>query len=148
MSNLSKRIRADLTAAMKARDSVKLSTLRMLQSMLRNEEIDKGRDLTDDEAINVLNRAAKQRAEAADQFSKGGRNDLADKEKHEHELIAKYLPEQLDESEIEQIAQETIRELGAESPADMGRVMGRIMGEYKGRVDGKTVQAIVSKKLA
>ena len=141
------RIRADLTASMKARDTERTMTLRMIQAALQNEQIAKGSEFGEEDAIAVLGRAAKQRNEAIEQYEKAGRQDLADKEAREREIITAYLPAQLSDAEIEVIVKESIALLGADSRKDTGRVIGAVMGKYKGQVDGKVVQAIAGKLL-
>jgi len=147
MPTLTETIRTDLTSAMKAREALRVSTLRLVQSMLKNEQIALGHELSDEEAIVVLVRAAKQRQESIEQYGKAGRQDLADKERQEREIIEAYLPKQLSEDEIETIVREAIATTGAQSKKDIGKVMGPIMSRYKGRIDGKKVQEIASRLL-
>jgi len=137
----------DLKSAMKARDSIKMDTLRMLRAQLKDTEIAKGGELTEDDELAVLSNAAKRRKEAIALYQKSDRQDLLDKEVAELEIIFSYLPKQLSETEIESIVAETIAETGADSASDMGKVMGVVMKKLKGKADGKVVQQIVRNKL-
>jgi uncharacterized protein YqeY len=145
--SLTERIRADLTAAMKARDAARLSTLRLVQAALKNEQIEKGHELSDEEAEAVLRRALKQRQDSVEQYRKGSREDLAAKEEAEITILHEYLPQMLGDAETEAIVDATIASTGAASKKDMGKVMKEIMAAHKGRVDGKVVQAILGRKL-
>lgn len=147
MASLSEQIRADLTAAMKAQEKEKLSTLRMLQSALKNEQINIGHELSDEEAMTVIRKAVKQRQDSIEQYTKGNRPELAEKERSEMELLKTYLPPELTEEEIESGVREIIASTGAQSKKDMGKVMKEASARYKGRVDGKKVQEIVSRLL-
>ncbi|HUO85328.1 MAG TPA: GatB/YqeY domain-containing protein [Thermoanaerobaculia bacterium] len=148
MAELTERIRRDLTAAMKARDAARTSTLRLLQAAIQNEEIDKGHTLSDEEAQVVLRRAAKQRADSIEQYERGSRNDLADKERAELEIIEGYLPRQLGDDETERIVHEAIALTGASSRKDTGLVMRELMARHKGQIDGKKAQEILQRLLA
>ena len=145
--SLTEKIRADLTESMKAKDSARTSTLRMLQSALKYEQIEKGHELSDDEAIAIVQRAVKQRQDSIEQYTSGNRLELAEKERSELEMLKKYLPEQLSEEESEAIVREAILATGAESKKDSGKVMKEVMSKHKGRIDGKKVQEIVGKLL-
>lgn len=145
--SLTERIRADLTAAMKARDAARLSTLRLAQAALKNEQIEKGHELSDEEAEAVLRRALKQRQDSVEQYRKGSREDLAMKEEAEILVLQEYLPQTLSEAETEAIVEEAIARTGASSKKDMGKVMKDVMAAHRGRVDGKIVQAILGRKL-
>lgn len=147
MGTLADKIRADLTESMKARDAARTSTLRMLQASIKNDQIDKGHDLTDEEVQAVLHRAVKQRQDSIEQYTKGNRKDLADKEAAELEMLRAYLPEQFSEEDTERIIREIVAEIGAESKKDSGRVMKEIMARHRGKVDGKKVQEIVGRIL-
>jgi len=147
---LKEKISAELKKAMKAGDTLKRDTLRMLESMIKNAEIEKMKKeegLTDAEVIEVMSRAVKQRRDSVEQFEKGNRADLADKEKKEIEIISAYLPEQLGEEKVREIVKEVIAQTGASSKADMGRVMGQAMGRLKGQADGNAVKKIVEELL-
>jgi len=143
---------ADLNAAiadaMRSRDVVRLSTLRMLKAALTNREVERGRPLDDPEALQVVASLVKQRKDSIDQFTKGGRQDLADKEALEIAVLEAYLPPAADPASVERAVVEAIAETGATSPKDMGRVMKAAMARLAGRsVDGKTVSELVRQKL-
>ncbi len=141
-------IASDITTAMKQKAQTKLDALRMMKSALKNKEIDQGRPLEDAEAIKVLQTLLKQRREAAEQYLKGGRQELADKELAEAAIIEAYLPVALSNAEIEQVVAEVIAETQATSIKDMGSVMKSVMARLAGQsVDGKAVSAIVKKML-
>jgi uncharacterized protein YqeY len=138
----------DMKTAMKSGDKVRLETIRGLRSQMKNVEIDKGRSLTEDEVIQVLNNAAKKRRESIEQFKLVNRFDRASEEQKELEIIQEYLPRQMTEKEIEDLVTDAMRNVNANSPSDMGKVMGAVMPQLKGRADGKLVQKIVQQKLA
>ena len=149
MSTINEQIKADLKEAMKAGDTQKRDVLRMVDSMIKNVEIEKGKretGLSDEEIIEIMMRAVKQRKDSATQFIAGGRPELAQKEQEEIDVIAAYLPEQLSEEDITKIVKEVITETGATSPNDMGKVMGQIMGKLKGKAEGGLVREIVQKE--
>ena len=149
---LKDQIMADLKQAMKDKDQDRLRVLRSLKAKLLEKEISerKGGEatLSDDQAVEVLMKAAKQRKESIDQFRSGGRDDLVKNEEKELELIESYLPEMLSEEEVRDITKKKIKELGAESMADMGRVMGVLMNELKGRAEGSLVSKVVKEELS
>lgn len=147
---LKEKISTDLKSAMKSGEVLKRDTLRMLESMIKNAEIEKMKKdegLDDAEVIEVLSRAVKQRKDSVEQYEKGGRQDLADKEKKEMEILMAYLPEQLGEEKIREIVKEVIAQTGAAGKADTGRVMGQAMGKLKGQADGNVVKRIVEELL-
>jgi uncharacterized protein YqeY len=141
------RIQKELKEGMKARDGMKVSVLRLLLSEFKNEKIKLGRDLEDEEALALVKRAAKKREEAAREYEKGGRPELAEKERGEKKILEAYLPAQLGREEVERLVEETIKELGASSPKDMGRIMGAVMKEHRAEVDGALVREVAAKKL-
>lgn len=141
------RLNQDLKQAMKEKDSVKLSVIRMVKAAVKNEEIKKGVPLSDDDVLTVLTRERKQRCDSLHEFEKAGRNDLASKTREEIEVLTSYLPEQLSEAELRKLVRETIAEVGATSKQAMGKVMGAIMPKVKGRADGTLVQKIVAEAL-
>jgi uncharacterized protein len=147
MAALTEKVRADMTEAMKAQDKDRLSTIRMLQSALKNEQINAGHELTDEEAMTVIRKAVKQRQDSIEQYTKGNRPELADKERAEMEILKSYLPPELTEEEIEAGVREIVASTGAQSKKDMGKVMKEAAARYKGRVDGKKIQEIVSRLL-
>lgn len=137
-----------ITEAMKARDQVRLDPLRMLKTALTNKQIEKGHELDDAEALQVVASLVKQRRDSIEQFTRGGRTDLADKEAREIHILAAYLPPAMDAAEIERIVQATIAETGATSAKDLGRVMKGVMARVAGRgVDGKVVNEFVRRAL-
>lgn len=148
MAKLTERVRAELTESMKARDAARTSTLRMLQASLKNEQIEKGHELSDEEAEAVIRRAVKQRQDSIEQFTKGGRQDLVDKERAELGMLQGYLPQQISDIETEKMVQDVIAMVGAKTKADVGKVMKEIMATHKGRVDGKKVQQILNRLLS
>jgi uncharacterized protein YqeY len=143
------KVNDDLMAAMKARDAVRLSTLRMMKAAIKNKEIELRAELNDGQALDVLKTLVKQRQDSIEQFRKGGRDDLAAKEADEIRIIEEYLPEAVSEEEIERIVDDVLRESGASSPKDIGPVMKQCMARFAGRlVDGRKVHAAVQRRLA
>ena len=138
----------ELKIAMKAGDKAAMTGLRNIIGKLKAYQIDKGEPLTKEDTLKILKPAAKQLRESIEQYKKGGREDLAEKELFELSLLDKYLPEQLSEGKIREIVKETIQVSGAESMQDMGRVMGMLMKELAESADGKLVQKIVMEKLS
>lgn len=141
------KLQADLKDAQLNRDEVRVSTLRLLLSEIKNKEIAKGGVLSDEDIISVIQREAKKRKEAADGFRSGGREDSAAKEELEAKILADYLPQQMNNEELTKIVEEAINELGATTIADMGKVIGVATGKVKGRADGGTISALVKEKL-
>ncbi len=142
------RINQDITAAMKAKEAERLSTLRMVKTALKNKEIDKMAALTDDEALKILQSLVKQRRDSVEQYTQGGRPELAAKEAAEIKMIEAYLPAALDEAAIAGIVEATIAELGATSAKEMGQVMKAVMVKLAGQtVDGKVVSQLVKARL-
>jgi len=149
MSELKTRLRSDLTTSMKARDAMTLGTIRMVLTAIGNEEVagKSARELTDAEVVTVLTREAKKRREAAEAFAAAGRDELAEKERAEGEIIGRYLPEQLSETEIADIVTAAIAETGAEGPRAMGVVMKVVQPKIAGRAEGGKVAAEVKRQL-
>jgi uncharacterized protein len=151
MNSLKDRLRADLTAAIKSRDDVRSSTLRMILTAVTNAEVagKEARVLSDDDIVGVLSTEAKKRREAAIAFDDGGRVEMAAKERAEAEVIADYLPEQLGPDEIATIVTEAVEKLGVAGagPKAMGQVMGVVQPQVKGRADGAAVAAEVRRQL-
>lgn len=142
------RINEDLKAAMKNKDSERLSTLRMVKTAIKNREIDKMAALTDEEAMKVLQSLIKQRRDSIEQYQKAGRTELAEKEAAEIKVIEEYLPAALGEAAIARAVEEAIAEIGASSMKEMGAVMKAVMAKLAGQtVDGKVVNQIVKSKL-
>ena len=147
MGEMTEKIRAELTAAMKARDAERLSTLRMLQSAFKYQQIEVGHELSDEEAMTVIRKAVKQRQDSIEQYTKGNRPELAAKEQSEMELLKTWLPADLTDAEIEAGIREIVASTGAQSKKDMGKVMKEATAQFKGRADGKKIQEIVSRLL-
>ena len=149
MAELKQRLRADLNVAMRARDQVRLRTLRMALTSITNEEVAgaSARELSDDEVIKVLTREARKRREAAEAFSAAGRGDQAAAERAEGEVLAGYLPAQLSDEELCALVDGAIAEAGASSMAGMGPVMKLVTPRVAGRADGGRVAAEVRRRL-
>ncbi|NQT89670.1 MAG: GatB/YqeY domain-containing protein [Candidatus Omnitrophica bacterium] len=145
---LKERIDNELKEAMKGKDAVKVSTLRLLKAAMCNDEIAKKEDLTDDDIMAAIKRQISQRKDSIEGFEKGGRQDLVEKEKKELEILKAYMPEEIDPGELLAIVKEAVAETGAVSPREMGKVMKVVMGKVKNRADGKTISALVNKELA
>ena len=149
--SIAEKITNDMTAAMKARDEHRLSTLRMVKSALKNKEIDKRAPLEDQETLAILNTLIKQRKDSIEQFLKGGRKELADKEAAEIQIIEGYMPKVASEEEVTNVVRATISEMGSPTMKDMGAVMKAAMSKFAAggtRVDGKMVSEMVKKQLA
>jgi uncharacterized protein YqeY len=141
-------LQEELKIALKAGEKAKMMGLRNIIGKIKAAQIDKGETLTDEESLKILKTAAKQLKESIDQYQKGGRDDLADKEAFELTHLEKYLPEQLSEEQIRQIVKNIVKNTGAGSIQDMGKVMGATMQELAGSADGKIVQKIVQEELS
>jgi uncharacterized protein len=150
VAELKERLRADLNAAMRARDQVRMRTLRMALTSITNEEVAgaSARDLTDDEVLKVLTREARKRREAAEAFSAAGRSDQAAAERAEGDVLAGYLPAQLSDDELAALVDAAIAETGARGMAAMGQVMKTVTPRVAGRADGARVAAEVRRRLS
>ena len=146
---MKERLRADLTTAMKARDELRTATLRMVLTAVTAEEVSgkEARELTDDEVLGVLRRESKKRREAAEAFGSAGRAEQAAREVAEGEVLAHYLPAQLDDADLAAIVADAVTATGAAGMKDMGRVMGAVQGVVAGRADGGRVAAEVRRQL-
>jgi uncharacterized protein YqeY len=147
---LKQQIISDLKDAMKAGQAKKRDTLRMLDSAIKNTEIEKKKreeGLNDEEVLEVISKAVKQRQDSIRQFTEGGRADLAEGEKEELEILMPYLPAQLSEDEIRLAVREVISAMETASPAELGKIMGQVMVKVKGKADGNIVRAIVQEEL-
>jgi len=142
--SLKQKIEADLKTSLKAKEELKVSTLRFTLSAIKNEEIAKQKELTDEELVQVLQKQAKLRRESIEAFRSGGREDLVSKESQELEILNNYLPQQLTTKELEKIVSEVIEELKA-GPKDFGKVMGEVMARAKGRINGTEAAQAVKK---
>ncbi len=145
---LTDQIQDELKQAQLSRDEVKVSTLRLLLSEINNAKIAKGADLTDEEIVSVVQKEAKKRKEASAGYRLGGREEQAQKEEAELQILEVYLPAQLSNEELTQIVEETIKELGTTSVSDMGKVIGAVMVKVKGQADGGVVSGLVRQKLS
>ena len=134
--------------SMKSRDKETTSTLRMAISELKKEEIDKRIELEDEQVIQILQRMIKQRKDSYSQFSNAGRNELAEKEQNEINILSDFLPEQLSEEELNIMIMEVIKETGADGPQDMGKVMGSLKQRIQGNADMGLVSKIVKENLS
>lgn len=146
--SLFEQLTEDMKTAMKAGEKERLSTIRLLRGSIKSEAIDKRADLTEEEEIAVLSSAAKKRKESIQAYRDGGREDLAQKEERELEVIQSYLPQPLTPDEIEKIVDAAIEQTGAKTIHDLGKVMPVVMQQIKGRADGKSVNAVVRNRLA
>ncbi len=145
---LSQKIRTDMTAAMKARDSLRVDTLRGALAAFTNELVAKGKkpteEIADTDAVVVLKRLAKQRKDASEQFAKGGRAELAEKESNELKIIEEYLPQSASREEIEKVARAKKEALGVADASGIGKLTGAVMKEFAGRADGNDVKAVIA----
>ena len=150
MSNLVTQIQNDMVAAMKSRDELKLSVLRMLKSAIQLAQIEKGKDtpLTDDDVLVLVRRLIKQRIEAAEMYKAGGVADRADSELAEAKILEVYQPAQLSDEDLAKIVAEIASQIGASGPKDMGKMMGKVIAAAKGQADGNRVKAEVQKYLS
>jgi len=138
----------DFKEALKSRDEIRVSTLRLLKAAIQNAEISKQEVLSDDEIISAIKKQVKQRKDSIDGFKKGNREDLADKESKELEVLKAYLPDEMKPEELLGLIKEAIAETEATSPGDMGKVMKLVMAKTKGAADGRAVSALVNKELS
>ena len=145
--SLAEQITQDFKEAMRGKDELRLSCLRMLKTAIKNKQVEKGRELKDEEIQSVISSLVRKGKEAAAEFSKGGRQDLAEKEEQEIQVFYKYLPQQLGEEEIEAVLRDVISETNATSQKDMGRVMKAAMSKLAGKADGKLVSGIAKRLL-
>lgn len=145
---ISQKIIEDLKEAIKAKDKMRVSCLRMLKSGLKNKQVEKGNELSDEEVQSVISSLIRKGQEAAKEFRKGHREDLAIKEEQEVKLYYNYMPVQLGSEEIEAIIKETIIELSVDSPKDLGKVMKAAMARMAGKAQGKEVNEIARRLLS
>ncbi len=144
---LAERLSEDLKQAMRDKDKLRLSVIRMVRAAIKNREIEKRRELSEDEILDVLDREVKQRQESLQEFEKAGRQDLIQQAQQEIQILRQYLPEPLDDQTLLELVQETIQEVGAVSKRDLGKVMSVLMPKIKGRADGKKVNQMVQRQL-
>lgn len=145
---ISEKLQEDLKQAQLARDEVKVSTLRLLFSEIKNTEIQKGNVLSDSDVVSVIQKEARKRRESIESFKAGSREDLVQKEQDELNILQTYLPAQLETLALTKLIEDTITEVGATTLADMGKVMSTVMGKVSGRADGEIVSQLVKQKLA
>ncbi|WKB36903.1 GatB/YqeY domain-containing protein [Terrilactibacillus sp. S3-3] len=141
------RLNQDMKQAMKAKDKVRLSVIRMIKTSLQNESIKHGKELSEDEALTVLTRELKQRKDSLQEFERAGRQVIIDSVQEEIAIVNSYMPEQLSADELQTLIDETISEVGAKTKADMGKVMKAIMPKVKGRADGSQISHLVQSQL-
>jgi len=148
--SLKEKLQSDLTESMRNRDEIRSSTLRMILTAIKNEEVSgkEARNLSDAELITVLSRESKKRREAAEAFDQAGAKDRADTERAEGLIIAEYLPKQLSEAEVKDLIDSAIKETGANSPVQMGLVMKSLQPKIAGKADGALVSSLVKAALA
>lgn len=150
MSALKERLRADLTDAIRSKDELRTSTIRMALASITNAEVagKQARELSDDDVVTVLSKEVKNRREAAQAYRDGGRTDRADREDAEAAVLAGYLPAQLSDEELDALVEEAIAQTGASSPRDMGAVMKTLQPRVAGRAEGARVAAAVKRELS
>ncbi len=148
MASFRETLEKEMVAAAKTRDKERLSALRMVMSALKNREIDLRRGLNEAEVLQLLSGLVKQRRDSIEQFEKGGRKDLVDKETHELQVIQAFMPAQMTDEEIARHVEEAIAEVGAATVKDMGKVMRVLMPKVAGRVDGKSLNEKVKTRLS
>lgn len=146
--NYKEKIEQESIAAAKSKDKIRLSALRMMKAALHNREIDLKRDLTEAEFLQAVSAMVKQRKDSIEQFAKGGRNDLVEKEEAELKVIHEFLPQQFSEEELVQAIEKAIESVGAQGPKDMGKVMKALMPVISGKADGKEVSEKVKARLS
>ncbi len=144
---MKQRIVQDMQAALKKKNTAELSALRMMLAELQNKEKEKGIPVDEAAAVQLFQSMIRKRKEAADQFASGGREDLAQKERGEMDIIMRYLPRQLSADELRDLARDVMAECSAAGPKDTGKVMGLMMKKVAGRADGSTVKRIVQEEL-
>ena len=144
---LKEKLSEDLLSALKQREAVRVSTLRLLISAIRNKEISAKKTLADGDVLEIVQTEAKGRRESIELYRKGDRAELAEKEESELKVLLSYLPAPMPESELRELIQGTLQSVGAKGPQDMGRVMSALMPKIKGRVDGKQAQQLVQQLL-
>ncbi|MCK5412977.1 MAG: GatB/YqeY domain-containing protein [Candidatus Pacebacteria bacterium] len=145
--NLKEKINSDLKDSMKSGDAKVRGVLRMLNSDIKNFEIEKKTEASDDDILGIVKRNVKKRKDSIEQYTKGDRKDLVEKENEELLVLEKYMPEQMSEDEVRRIVQKVIQEFGEVSPSDFGKIIGMSVKETKGMADGSVVSKIVKEEL-
>jgi uncharacterized protein len=148
MGQLLDQVTASWKEAMKSGDATRKETLAMVRAAVKNAQIDSKEELSEEATLAVIEKEAKKRREAAEEFDKANRSDLADKERAELAVLAGFLPEQISDAELQQIVSATVSEVGASSPKDMGKVMSALLPKISGRADGKKASALVRAALS
>ena len=146
--SLKEDLRQKQIKVMKSGDQALLSVMRMLNSAIKNEEIDNKKELTDDEVGAIIKRQVKQLQDALKDFTSGGRGDLVDQTKKEIDILSEYLPEQMSDTDVSEIVKKVITDIGATEQKDIGRVMGAVMQQVSGRADGNVVRQAVAQQLS
>ncbi len=146
--NIQEKIQTDLKEGLKSKDELRVSTIRFLMSAIHNAKIEKGEELNDEDIVGVIQKQIKQRKESIEGFKKGNRDELVEKETREMKILQEYLPEQLSESDVEQLVDKAVKDTSSSSVTDMGKVMGKLSGELKGKADMSVVSSIVRTKLS
>jgi hypothetical protein len=144
---LKRKIKDDLDSSVKSGNSITRDVLRLLSSDIKNAEIEKHRELSDEEVTEVIKRNIKKRKDSIEQYKNGGRKDLADREEKELKVLEKYMLKQMDRKEIENLVEKIITDIGASGASDFGRVMGMVMKEIGSKADGNIVRDVVKGKL-
>ncbi len=146
--SLEERVTEEMKQAMKAGDKLRLSTIRMIRSTLKNKEIDLRRKLEDEDVVKAIQAMVRKGEESVEQFQAGGRMDLVEKEKKEMEILKSFLPQLLNQEEIVKIIDQSIQETQASSPKDIGKVMKSVLAKIGGKADGRVVNQLVKEKLS
>jgi uncharacterized protein YqeY len=144
---LEEKIRLDLAKAIKKKNTIEVGTLRLLLAEIHNRQLQKQRELTEEDIVSVIRQQVKLRREAIEAYQKAGRNNLVDKESKELAILSKYLPQEMPPQDLEKIIKETIDQIGAKGLKDFGKVMGAIMAKVKGKAEGATVASEVKRVL-
>ncbi|RAO99240.1 glutamyl-tRNA amidotransferase [Petrotoga sp. 9PW.55.5.1] len=144
---LKDQLNRDLKKYLKEKNTVALNSVRSVITEIKNQEVEKGKELSDEEIMKLIKKQVKMREDSIEQFEKAGRSDLVDKEEKELKLLKEYLPEELSEEELNKIVEETIKEVNASSKKDFAKVMKAVMQKAQGRADGKKINETVSKFL-
>ena len=145
--SLKEKIKSELNSAMKEKETLKVSVLRMVMAAVLNKEKEKKEELNDQEIIDVISSEIKKRKDSIEQYQKGGREDLADQENNELKILMGYMPEQMPEDEIRKLVKDKIKELSIDGPNEAGKVMGSLMPLIKGKADGSLVNKIALEEL-
>jgi len=144
---LKEKLNEDLKKYMKEKNTLALNTVRLVIAEIKNKEVEKNSEITDEEILQIIRKQIKMREDSIQQFRSANREDLAEKEAQELEILKSYLPEDLTDEELEKIIQETIKELNASSKKDFGRVIKEVIKKVQGRADSKKISELISKKL-